>query len=139
MPTPPLGRPAGTPPSIGALVQDSAVRFASREALAFGTNRLTFAELGDKVREAAAAAIASGIEPGDRAAIWAPNQVEWVIAALGLVSAGAALVPLNTRFKGEEAGYVLARSSAKLLVVADGFLGADYSGMLAAATAQTPI
>ncbi len=126
------------PPSIGALVQDSAVRFASGEALAFGPKRFTFAELGERVREAAAAAIASGIEPGDRAAIWAPNQVEWVIAALGLVSAGAALVPLNTRFKGEEAGYVLARSSAKLLVVADGFLGADYSGMLAAATAQTP-
>jgi acyl-CoA synthetase (AMP-forming)/AMP-acid ligase II len=130
--------PASLPPSIGALVLDSAVRFASREALAFGPKRFTFAELGDRVREAAAAAIASGIEPGDRAAIWAPNQVEWVIAALGLVSAGAALVPLNTRFKGEEAGYVLARSSAKLLVVADGFLGADYSGMLAAATAQTP-
>ena len=28
---------------------------------------------------------------------------------------------------------MVARSSAKLLVVADGFLGADYSGMLAAA------
>jgi HIP---CoA ligase len=142
MPTTPASRPAGAPPglppSIGALVQDSAVRFASREALAFGQQRYTFAELGDRVKEAAAAAMASGIEPGDRAAIWAPNRVEWVIAALGLVSAGAALVPLNTRFKGEEAGYVLARSAAKLLVVADGFLGADYSGMLAAATAQTP-
>ncbi len=119
-------------------MQDSAARFASREALAFGPARYTFAELGEKVREATAAAMASGIEPGDRAAIWAPNQVEWVIAALGMVSAGAALVPLNTRFKGEEAGYVLARSSAKLLVVADGFLGANYSGMLAAAAAQTP-
>jgi acyl-CoA synthetase (AMP-forming)/AMP-acid ligase II len=138
MPTTQPSPPAGVPPSIGALVQESAVRFASREALAFGPKRFTFAALSDKVREAAAAAIASGIEPGERAAIWAPNQVEWVIAALGLVSAGAALVPLNTRFKGEEAGYVLARSCAKLLVVADGFLGADYSGMLAAATSQTP-
>jgi HIP---CoA ligase len=127
-----------TQPSIGALVQDSAVRYASREALAFGSTRYTFAELGAKVKEATAAAMASGIEPGDRASIWAPNVVEWVIAALGMVSAGAALVPLNTRFKGEEAGYVLARSSAKLLVVADGFLGADYSGMLAAASVQTP-
>jgi acyl-CoA synthetase (AMP-forming)/AMP-acid ligase II len=126
------------PPSIGALVQDSAERHASREALAFGSARYTFAELGAKVKEATAAAMASGIEPGDRASIWAPNVVEWVIAALGMVSAGAALVPLNTRFKGEEAGYVLARSSAKVLVVADGFLGADYSGMLAAASAETP-
>src|SRR5438874_2421369 len=82
----------------------SAVRYASREALAFGQTRYTFAELGAKVKEATAAAMASGIEPGDRASIWAPNVVEWVIAALGMVSAGAALVPLNTRFKGEEAG-----------------------------------
>jgi acyl-CoA synthetase (AMP-forming)/AMP-acid ligase II len=121
------------PPSIGPLVQDNARRFDSLEALVDGPTRMSYAELGGRVREATAAAMASGIEPGDRAAIWAPNSVEWVIAALGLVSAGAALVPLNTRFKGEEAAYVLARSSAKLLVVADGFLDADYSGMLAEA------
>ncbi|MCW2545985.1 MAG: acyl-CoA synthetase [Mycobacterium sp.] len=126
------------PPSIGALVQDSAVRFARVEALVDGPQRLTFAELGAKVREATAAAMASGIEPGDRAAMWAPNSVEWVIAALGLVSAGASLVPLNTRYKGEEAGWVVARSSARLVVVADGFLGADYSGMLASSGIEFP-
>ena len=126
------------PPSIGALVQDSARRFAAVEALVDGPQRLTYAQLGERVREAAAAAIASDIQPGDRVSIWAPNSVEWVIAALGLVSAGAALVPLNTRYKGEEAAYVIARSSAKLLVVADGFLGADYSGMLKGADTKTP-
>ena len=124
--------------SIGALVQDSAKRFAAIEALVDGPTRLSYAELGDRVREATAAAMASGIQRGDRAAIWAPNQVEWVIAALGLVSAGAALVPLNTRYKGEEAAFVIARSSAKLLVVADGFLDAEYSGMLKTADSATP-
>jgi acyl-CoA synthetase (AMP-forming)/AMP-acid ligase II len=125
------------PPSIGALVQSSAQRFADIEALVSDT-RLSFADLGERVREATSAAIASGIETGDRAAIWAPNSVEWVIAALGLVSAGAALVPLNTRYKGDEAAYILSRSSAKLLVVADGFLGANYSGMLAASQTALP-
>ena len=131
-PNPPL------PASIGALVQDSAQRFATVEALVDGPVRLTFADLGAKVREATAAAMASGIEPGDRVAIWAPNSVEWVVAALGLVSAGASLVPLNTRYKGEEAGWVIARSSARLIVVADGFLGADYSGMLASSGIEFP-
>ncbi len=131
------------PPSIGALVIDSAERFADIEALVDtgrvdGDVRLTFAELGARVREATAAAIASGIEPGDRAAIWAQNSAEWVIAALGLVSAGAALVPLNTRYKGEEAAFILARSSAKLLVASDGFLGADYTGMLAESGTTLP-
>ena len=46
----------------------------------------------------------SGIEPGDRVAIWAPNCTEWVIAALGISAAGAVIVPPNTRFKGGEAG-----------------------------------
>ncbi len=126
------------PPSIGALVQRSAERFATLDALVDGPKRYSFAELGARVREATAAAMASGIQPGERAAIWAPNSVEWVIAALGLVSAGAALVPLNTRFKGDEAAYVLARSGARVLVVADGFLGADYTGMLAASATPTP-
>jgi acyl-CoA synthetase (AMP-forming)/AMP-acid ligase II len=126
------------PPSIGALVQDSATRFAEVEALVDGPKRLTFAQLGARVREATAAAMASGIQPGDRAAMWAPNSVEWVIAALGLVSAGASLVPLNTRYKGDEAAWVLARSSARLVVVHDGFLGADYSGMLAGSDIELP-
>lgn len=126
------------PASIGALVQESAERFAAVEALVDGPQRFTFAALGDRVREATAAAIASGIMPGDRAAMWAPNSVEWVIAALGLVSAGASLVPLNTRYKGEEAAWIVARSSAKLIVVADGFLGADYSGMLASSGIALP-
>ena len=58
----------------------------------------------------AAALIATGIEPGDRVAIWAPNCWEWVVALLGLQSAGAALVPLNTRYKGVEAADILRRS-----------------------------
>ena len=57
------------------------------------------------------AAIAAGIHPGDRVAMWAPNMAEWIVAALGLVGAGAALVPLNTRFKGPEAAYVITRSA----------------------------
>ena len=35
----------------------------------------------------------SGIEPGDRVAIWAFNSAQWVVAALGLFEAGAVLVP----------------------------------------------
>ena len=76
------------------------------------------------------AAIATGVHPGDRVAIWAPNMAEWIVAALGLVGAGAALVPLNTRFKGPEAAYVLTRSRARALFTVRGFLGIDYPAML---------
>ena len=74
--------------------------------------------------------MANGIERGDRVAIWAPNCAEWVVAALGAVGAGAVLVPLNTRFKGAEAAYMLRQSGARMLFTVGGFLGTDYPAML---------
>ena len=75
--------------------------------------------------------VASGVERGDRIGIWAPNCFEWMVAALGAVGAGAVLVPLNTRFKGDEAAFVLGASRARLLFTVEGFLGTDYPRMLA--------
>ena len=42
---------------------------------------------------------------GDRVAgRWAPNSADWVVISFAAYSVGAALVPLDTRDKGEEAG-----------------------------------
>jgi acyl-CoA synthetase (AMP-forming)/AMP-acid ligase II len=117
--------------TINQLVRSAAKQWPDAEALVDGDVRLTFAQLGDRVLASTRAAIAAGLEPGDRAAIWAPNMWEWVVAALGLHGAGAAIVPLNTRYKGGEAGYILRKSGAKLLFTVEGFLGFDYPAMLA--------
>ncbi|GLF97340.1 FadD3 family acyl-CoA ligase [Streptomyces yaizuensis] len=124
--------------TIGALVRDAAHRYARREAVADGPVRISYAELGARVERAAAATIAAGIHPGDRVAIWAPNTPDWITAALGAVTAGAVLVPLNTRFKGPEAADVLARSRARLLFVTGTFLGTSYVAALRAAGAELP-
>ncbi|HWW52274.1 MAG TPA: FadD3 family acyl-CoA ligase [Acidimicrobiales bacterium] len=124
--------------SIPGLVQSSAERFADLEALVDGDLRLSFGQLAASVLEATQAAIALGLDPGDRAAIWAPNIAEWVIAALGVLSAGGVLVPLNTRFKGSEAAFVLAKSGARLLFTVTDFLGTDYVSMLGPERAALP-
>jgi acyl-CoA synthetase (AMP-forming)/AMP-acid ligase II len=49
-----------------------------------------------------------------------------MIAAFGLLTAGGVLVPVNTRFKAEEAGDIIRRSGAKAVLVEKGFLGLDY-------------
>lgn len=92
--------------------------------------RWTFAELDLARIDAARALIASSVEPGDRVAIWAQNNAEWVIAGLAIHSVGAALVPINTRMKGAEAGYILAKSQAKLLLCTGDFLGQHYPSLL---------
>jgi HIP---CoA ligase len=127
--------------TISGLVEDAAARFGESEALVDvhgpgrTTTRLTFDELAEQVAGATRAVVANGIERGDRVAIWAPNCAEWVVAALGAVGAGALLVPLNTRFKGAEAAYILRQSGARLLFTVQGFLGTDYPALLDEAVA----
>ena len=120
--------------TIPAMLRDVTAAHPDQEAVvdssANPTVRLTYAEVKERVDEIAAAVVAAGVEPGDRVAIWAPNCWEWIVALLGLQSAGAVLVPLNTRYKGAEAADILARRNARLLFTVDGFLGNDYVPML---------
>ncbi|WP_327429565.1 FadD3 family acyl-CoA ligase [Streptomyces sp. NBC_01236] len=122
--------------SIPGLVRSAATRFAEREAVVEGRTRVSYAELGARVERAAAACVANGVRLGDRVAVWAPNTLDWIVSALGAVSAGAVLVPLNTRFKGAEAAYVLSRSRAKLLFVTGTFLGTSYVASLRRAAGE---
>jgi len=116
--------------TIPAMARDTAERFGDRLAVVDGDTRLTWAGLHDEAQTFGAGLVASGVEPGDRVALWAPNSVEWIVALLGLLQAGAVLVPVNTRFKGVEAADILSRSRARVLVTVTDFLGTDYLGML---------
>ncbi|MDE3204977.1 MAG: AMP-binding protein [Acidobacteriota bacterium] len=94
---------------------------------------LTYGELHDEVSRTARAIHAAGIGRGDRVGIWAPNSTAWVVAAVGIHAAGGILVPVNTRFKGEEAAYVLRRSGARGLFVVPDFLGTSYTDAMSQA------
>jgi acyl-CoA synthetase (AMP-forming)/AMP-acid ligase II len=117
--------------TIPKLVQRAAAEYNARPAIEDGEIHLSYAQLEHARVHAAKAFIAAGIQHGDRIAIWAPNVTEWIIASIGLQSVGAILVPINTRMKGAEAGYVLRASGAKLMMTVSGFLDLDYPAMLA--------
>lgn len=91
---------------------------------------LTYAELLERVREFAAALVASGFQAGDRVAIWSPNSYHWPIAALGVQYAGGVLVPLNTRYTATEAIDVIGRSQVSAVVASGEFLGVDHAAEL---------
>jgi acyl-CoA synthetase (AMP-forming)/AMP-acid ligase II len=116
--------------TIPNLVADGAVRHGERLALVDGDVRLSYAELAVQVDAYARAFVAGGTGGGDRVAIWAPNCAEWMLAALGALRAGAVLVPMNTRFKGGEAAYLVRTSGAATLLSVRGFLGVDYPALL---------
>ncbi len=120
----------GTDNTTTRIVELAAEEWPDTEAVVDGDVRLTFAELQRRVAAAAGAAMAAGITKGDRAAIWAPNSWQWIVAALGVQAAGGVVVPMTTRYKGDEAAYVLQRTEARLLFTVQGFLGIDYVGLL---------
>ncbi|WP_245843365.1 FadD3 family acyl-CoA ligase [Mycolicibacterium vulneris] len=109
------------------MVLSAADRFGDAEAVVDGPLRLTFRQVVERIRCAAGAFADLGVDKGDRVAIWAPNSAEWIIAAFGLLTAGGVLVPVNTRFKTEEAGDIIVRSKVKAVLVQKGFLDQDYT------------
>ena len=117
--------------TIPRMLRRAAERFGAALALDDEGRRFSFTELAEAGEGAARAFIAAGLAPGERAAIWAPNLGEWVVAALGLQSAGGVLVPLNTRYKAAEAGYILRKSRARVLCTMGEFLGTSYADSLA--------
>jgi acyl-CoA synthetase (AMP-forming)/AMP-acid ligase II len=125
-------------PSIPAMLRATAERLPDTDAVVTDERRVTYAELRNMVDDAARALIATGVEPGDRVAIWAPNSLEWIVAALSITCAQAVVVPVNTRFKGAEAAYVLTRSHARLLFTVRGFLDTDYPELVRAEGVAVP-
>jgi HIP---CoA ligase len=116
--------------TIPRLVRNAAARHDDRPAILDGDVALSYRELEGAVARAARGFRALGVARGDRVAIWAPNVWEWIVVALGAHAAGAAIVPINTRWKGAEAAFVLEASRARVLATVVGFLDCDYLGEL---------
>ena len=98
------------PRTVPAALDRLAQQLPAHDALITDERSFTAAALRDEVHRATAALISLGVAAGDRVAIWSPNTWHWVVACLAIHHAGAAMVPLNTRYTAEEAGDILART-----------------------------
>lgn len=105
--------------------------FPEHLAIVHGDRRLTWAQVAAESIRLAGALLARGIGRGDNVALWLPNRPEWLLLWLAAVRIGAVVVPVNTRYKPDEAAYVLRRSDARLLVTVDEFLGVDHRAAFA--------
>jgi len=119
-----------TPETIPAVLRRAAADHGALEAVVDPGGRPTFAEIEAQVDLRARALVASGVEPGDRVALWAPNGLEWVVLSFAVYAVGAVLVPINTRFKGAEAAHILRTSGARTLFTVTDFLDTDYVDLL---------
>ena len=102
------------------LVQESVRRFDRQPFLlirpGFRTRITRYRDLGRLVPRVARVLRDKGLQPGDRAIIWAVNRPEWGITFLGAVHAGIVLVPLDVRSAPDFAAKVAGKTRASLVL-----------------------
>ena len=123
-------REPGYPPTADRFVRHSAERWGDRDLAVLGERRLTYRGLEIESRRLGRGLLASGVGPGGRVALLAPNGPEWVVAWLAAARVGAPVVLLNTFHKARELAWTLAHCRAEALLVADRYLGNDYAARL---------
>ena len=124
-----------SPRTIPAVLHAAAERHGDHPAYVESGRTLSFTRLLDQVRATAQGYLVLGLQPKDRVVVWAPNSIEWAVAALAVSYAGGVLVPANSRYTGHEVAEIVDRTRATLVVVADGFLGRTQIADLRAASA----
>jgi long-chain acyl-CoA synthetase len=110
-----------TVPRFATLVELAdglAARGGEPALIAFGArerHEWSYERLARTVRELAGGLVAAGLEPGDRAALFAPDGPEWIASALGIVRAGAVVVPLDAQLTDDSLAHVLSDSAARFV------------------------
>src|SRR5689334_16758530 len=99
--------------NLASLLEDSAEKYADREAVVLGDRRLTYAQVNAAANQVANLLTSRGIEPGDKVALSCPNLPYFPIVYYGILKAGGTVVPLNVLLKAREVAYHLADSEAK--------------------------
>ncbi|RZI80288.1 MAG: fatty acid--CoA ligase, partial [Microbacterium sp.] len=125
--------------TIPAALRDAAAAHGDKPFLVEGDRSVSFSEAHALVQDVARGYLAYDVSPGFRAVVWAPNSIDWVIAALAVTYAGGTLIPANSRYTAHEVADLVDRTSAAVVVVADGFLGKNQIDELRAASALSSV
>ncbi|HET6509011.1 MAG TPA: long-chain fatty acid--CoA ligase [Baekduia sp.] len=102
--------------NVATMLSRTARLHPDRPALRYGERRMTYAELDGAVARFASGLRTTGLEPGDRVAVFAKNCPECVIAMYGAFAAGMTIVPVNAKLAAPELAVILEDSGARALV-----------------------
>ncbi|MFF8673763.1 amino acid adenylation domain-containing protein [Streptomyces sp. NPDC015242] len=106
--------------TVHGLFAEQARRAPEATAVTWADGRMDYRELDRRSAELAAELRTRGVRTGDRVGLRAAHGPELVVAALGILRAGAAYVALEPDHPAERTGWLLADSSVRVLVSGPG-------------------
>ncbi len=83
----------------------------------------------DEVQAIAKGLMASGVEKGDKVALYSATRIEWTILDFAIWTAGAVTVPIYETSSAEQVEWIVANSEAKVLVAENDDLKAEYDAV----------
>ncbi|MBD9732938.1 long-chain fatty acid--CoA ligase [Streptomyces sp. H28] len=115
------------PPSVAALFLERVASTPEAEAYRYpvpaasGTGpddwkSLTWAQTADRVTAIAAGLVELGVNAEERVALASSTRVEWILADLGILCAGAATTTVYPQTNADESAYILSDSQSRVLV-----------------------
>ncbi len=108
------------PTTIPRVLLETAQRRPGHEALVFPPrDRFSYAELLDRSIACARSLAGLGVGAGDHVGLLMPNCPDFVFAFFGSQLLGAVAVPINTRFRTRELGYVVENADLVCLLTSD--------------------
>ncbi len=107
--------------SLMDMIMRNAQVFPEREALVYGSSRVTFAGYLEACRRLCGGFQAAGALPGDRIALIAHNSLEYMLLYGAAALGGFVVVPVNWRLSPGELQYIFENSSPAFLVVSPDF------------------
>lgn len=111
------------PLTLQNLINNSIKNFAKSPSVSFVEgNPITYAELGQKIKDTFTVLISLGLQSGDKVALFSHNMPNWVIAYFSVVSNGLIIVPILPDFTTEEVENVLVHSESKVLFISERLL-----------------
>jgi fatty-acyl-CoA synthase len=126
--------------TIDANFRRTVNEWADREALVVCHQgiRWTYRQLDARVEEVARGLIGSGLQAGDRLALWSPNRYEWVLLQYATARIGVILVCINPAYRTTELSFTLRQSGSRFLFAAPNFKTSDYRAMWSEVADQCP-
>ncbi len=107
--------------SISKVLNKACRSSPDKEAVYDGKNRYSYRDIETASNEIASGLSMLGVKKGDRVAVSLPVWYEFIVLVFAIAKIGAILVPFNTRYREDEAEYILKDSRAKVV-----FLPREY-------------
>ena len=109
--------------TINEMLQNTINQYGSKAALSSKVDGayqdITYAELGNRIKDFCLGLIALGVQKGERVALLSENRPEWAVSDLAILAAGGINVPMFSTLTPAQVEYIVKDSGAKIICVSN--------------------